>query len=666
MVRGILAFVVTLMAAGMAQAASVAPPPPPVEDYGKLPAMDLVTLSPSGQRYAYVGVIEGKRRLVIATTANQILKAADLGSAKVERLDWAGDEHVLIHRSATVDLGPAFLSTRWELGAVTVVDLAHGKVFSVFDGAGNRVADTVFGSYGTAQIGGRWYGFFGGYTFEKVVGGQTLNNRREGELFPDLYRVDLDTGETHLDTHGQPGIAGWVVAASGEAAAKVVFDQQSGDWRVAGANVTGKTLASGHSPTGAISVLGFGHSDRQILVRVAGEDHDLIQELPLEGSAAAAASYDADQFGRRLVDPVTRTWIGAEAEDDHHSVTMFAASAQAKVDAAVKPFAGYMTRVVSQSADLNHVIVFTDGGDDSGTYWIVDITSLKATPLGLAYPSVPPEQTASVQWVDYKAADGLAMRGVLTLPPGRTAKALPLVVMPHGGPEAHDSLRFDYWAQAFATRGYAVFQPNFRGSSGSGNAFRDAGFGQWGRKMQTDISDGATELARRGIVDPKRACIVGWNYGGYAALAGVTVQQGLYRCSVSYGGVSDLAAMLDAPLTGAGRFNAEGRYWRRFMGVNSTFDLEAGSISPAHLAARADAPVLLIHGKDDTVAPIEQSQEMEAALRRAGKPVEFITLPGADHWLFEEDSRVAMLKASVEFVLKNNPPDPAPAAAGPN
>src|SRR6202007_2715282 len=126
---------------------------------------------------------------------------------------------------------------------------------------------------------------------------------------------------------------------------------------------------------------------------------------------------------------------------------------------------------------------------------------------------------------------------------GREAKGLPLVVMPHGGPEAHDRPGFDWWAQAFASRGYAVFQPNFRGSDGSGDAFRDAGFGQWGRKMQTDISDGVAELARRGIVDPKLVCIVGASYGGYAALAGVTLQHGLYRCAVSYAGVANMDSM---------------------------------------------------------------------------------------------------------------------------
>jgi dipeptidyl aminopeptidase/acylaminoacyl peptidase len=235
--------------------------------------------------------------------------------------------------------------------------------------------------------------------------------------------------------------------------------------------------------------------------------------------------------------------------------------------------------------------------------------------------------------------------------------------MPHGGPEDRDYPVFFWWAQAFASRGYAVFQPNFRGSSDYGKSFRDAGFGQWGRKMQTDVSDGLAELARQGIVDPKRACIAGWSYGGYAAQAGVTVQNGFYRCAVSMGGASNLPSMLSYSADSAGSLTATMRYWRAFMGANSTFGGDVAAISPTDLASRADAPILLIHGKDDTVVPYGQSVGMADALKRAGKPVEFVPLDGADHWLLKEDTRIAMAKASMAFVEKYNPPDPAPAQA---
>jgi dipeptidyl aminopeptidase/acylaminoacyl peptidase len=259
--------------------------------------------------------------------------------------------------------------------------------------------------------------------------------------------------------------------------------------------------------------------------------------------------------------------------------------------------------------------------------------------------------------VEWKAADGLAIHGVLTLPPGRQPKNLPVVVLPHGGPQERDYPVFDWWAQAFASQGYAVLQPNYRGSSGYGAGFVKAGHGQWGRKMQTDVSDGVAELAKEGVIDPKRACIVGASYGGYAALAGVTVQQGLYRCAVADAGVADLAEMLRYEYDKRNGDSASTRYWKAFMGPESGFN----EISPVRLVAKADAPILLIHGRDDTVVLYDQSAAMQRALLAAGKTVELVTMPNEDHWLSREATRVMMLKASVAFVEKYNPPDPPPA-----
>jgi dipeptidyl aminopeptidase/acylaminoacyl peptidase len=359
-----------------------------------------------------------------------------------------------------------------------------------------------------------------------------------------------------------------------------------------------------------------------------------------------------------IIDPVTHLWIGQTLENDTRESIFLPAALEARWRGTVKAFPGNFVHLISWSGDFNRLVVHTDGGTDSGTYWLVDIPRRSADPLGYDYPPVKSADVGPVQVIDWQAADGLALHGILTLPPGRPAKSLPLVVLPHGGPAARDYPGFDWWAQAFASQGYAVFQPNFRGSSDYGVAFRNAGLGQWGRKMQTDISDGVADLARRGIVDPRRACIVGASYGGYAALAGVTVQQGLYRCAVSVAGVADLGAFLSYAYKRSDGPSSSTRYWRDFMGVTSTWShSELDPIDPANLASRADAPILLIHGKDDTVVPIDQSQIMERALRRAGKPVEFVTMDNEDHWLSREETRIAMLKSAVAFVEKYNPPN---------
>jgi dipeptidyl aminopeptidase/acylaminoacyl peptidase len=202
-----------------------------------------------------------------------------------------------------------------------------------------------------------------------------------------------------------------------------------------------------------------------------------------------------------------------------------------------------------------------DSATEGPGYALVDLATRKADWLGARYEKVLPEDLAKVQAVRFKAADGLDLSGYLTLPNGKPAKELPLVVLAHGGPQSRDTPAFDWWSQAIASRGYAVLQVNFRGSDGFGQSFVQAGYGQWGRKMQSDLSDGVRHLAGQGVIDPKRVCIVGASYGGYAALAGATIDTGVYRCAASVAGLSDLRRLVeDEGVTAK-------RYWKRFMGV---------------------------------------------------------------------------------------------------
>jgi dipeptidyl aminopeptidase/acylaminoacyl peptidase len=268
------------------------------------------------------------------------------------------------------------------------------------------------------------------------------------------------------------------------------------------------------------------------------------------------------------------------------------------------------------------------------------------------YEGLP--ELSEVRVVQYAAADGLEIHGYLTLPRGRPATALPLVVLPHGGPADRDVAGFDWWSQALAAAGYAVLQPNYRGSTIDAG-FVSAGFGEWGRKMQTDLSDGVRFLVNERIVDPARVCIVGASYGGYAALAGVALQSGAYRCAVSVAGPSDLRQFLHWIDERTGRNRSRERYWDRFMGVKSANDPTLDTISPARHAASVSVPVLIVHGRDDTVVPFEQSQIMADALERAGKRVELVALPGEDHWLSRSSTRLQMLEHVIAFLNANNP-----------
>jgi dipeptidyl aminopeptidase/acylaminoacyl peptidase len=639
---------------GIAQAAGAAPPP--VEAYGKLPGIEFVKMAPAGARYAFVATVGEKRQLFVSTTDNKPLQVLEIGQTKVRDLEWAGDDHVMVFYSRLATLGPEFNVWHAELGTWMVLNVVTGKSFQVFHDQGNKIGGFVQGEYGTAQIDGQWYGWFGGRTCDA-----SRNGCYESELhnYPDLYRVDLDSGTPTIAAHGSFDSRGWLVSPTGDVVARASYDGRNGDWRLLAGKAGGQALAGGTSEFGGVAELQFGRTPDTVLAEIpvgdgrsGGYDY---RELSI-GSASASTGVDTARMYEPLIDPATHLWIGQILRNDEKEAVFFNPALQAKWQGTRKAFPNYIVHLKSWSADFNHLVVLTEGGDDAGTYWHVDIQKHSADPIGSPYADVRSTDVGPVQMIDYKAADGLALRGVLTLPPGRQPKSLPLVVLPHGGPESRDYLQFDWWAQAYASRGYAVFQPNFRGSGDYGVKLRNAGFGEWGRKMQTDISDGVAELAKRGVIDPKRACIVGGSYGGYAALAGVTVQNGLYRCAVSVAGVSDLPGFLNYQHRIAGAPTSPAlRYWHSFMGVDSASDSRLAAITPAALADKADAPILLIHGRDDTVVPIDQSEAMESALKRAGKPVEFVEMKNEDHWLSREETRVEMLKAAVAFVEKYNP-----------
>jgi dipeptidyl aminopeptidase/acylaminoacyl peptidase len=248
----------------------------------------------------------------------------------------------------------------------------------------------------------------------------------------------------------------------------------------------------------------------------------------------------------------------------------------------------------------------------------------------------------------YKARDGYEIPAFVTLPAGAGDKQLPMVVLPHGGPESRDVRCFDWLAQFLASRGYAVLQPQFRGSTGYGEAHRKAGYRQWGRLMQDDVTDGVKALIEQGIADPKRVCIVGASYGGYAALAGAAFTPELYACAVSINGISNLSAMLNFEEAYAGKESDSVRYWKDHIGLKTS--PEVLSRSPARAATNVRAAVLLLHGVNDSVVPIAQSREMASALKSLGKAHTLIELPGEDHWLSRSDSRTRVLTEMEAFL----------------
>ncbi len=238
------------------------------------------------------------------------------------------------------------------------------------------------------------------------------------------------------------------------------------------------------------------------------------------------------------------------------------------------------------------------------------------------------------------------------MPPGLEPKSLPLVVFPHGGPYARDTGGFDWWTQFLATRGYVVLQPQFRGSKGFGAELARAGNRQWGRGMQDDISAGVRDLIAKGVVDPKRVCIVGASYGGYAALAGAAFTPDLYACAASVNGIADIPQMLGFEKEKWGGEESDAyNYWKNLIGNAS--DEAVIRSSPSRSIDTIRAPILLIHGTADTVVPPSQSRNFAQLLNRHGKHCELVELPTEDHWLSTGQSRLTMLQSLEAFLAAN-------------
>lgn len=624
------------------------PDSPPLSAYGALPAVEDMALSPGGTRIAALTTLRGERVLVILNDRFEAVRTTGVGDVKVRSIEWIGDDQVLMQISQTEELGYGFTADQHEFWRALILPEDPSEQARFVFGDDRTILDAVFGNYGLRRRGDRWMLHFGGVELERGVEGMVAPHYRPALFAFDVARNGADKiAPAGAENHQ----VDWLVAADGTVAATFDIETVNGRWKIKGPR--GQALAQGVAPQGDAWLVSLGPGGATVIYSSLDERGDAQWfEVPLDASAAPSV-FLPDQTIERLFHDEGGNLIGLLKGGSDAGPEFFSAEHQAIVRKVYRAFRGLDVTLIDWTPDFSRVLVRTSGNRDSGTWYMVDVAQLRAEAVGAERPAIAPEQVGAISTIAYTADDGLELDGILTLPPGREAKGLPLVMLPHGGPHAHDEEVFDWWAQAFASRGYAVFQPNFRGSTGRGEDFIRAGYGQWGRSMQSDISDGLEALTRAGIVDPARACIVGASYGGYAALAGVTLQQGLYRCAVAVAGVSDLTLMYNTDYRESGQQGLLRRSLLEELGPRSGF----AEVSPRRFAAQADAPILLIHGRDDTVVPFAQSTRMADALKDAGKPHRLVELREEDHWLSRSSTRMQMLEETMAFVQEHNPAD---------
>ncbi|QUD89896.1 alpha/beta hydrolase family protein [Phenylobacterium montanum] len=318
---------------------------------------------------------------------------------------------------------------------------------------------------------------------------------------------------------------------------------------------------------------------------------------------------------------------------------------------------------VSISSDGRWWLLLVSGPDEPATYYMFDWNEKNIDEVAPEYNHLSTAALAEKLRWSYPARDGTAIPAYLTRPRFAPKTPLPLIVMPHGGPEARDAFDYDTWSQYLSTRGYLVFQPNFRGSRGFGITWAEAGYGQWSGRMADDVTDGVKALISSGQADPNRICVFGASYGGYAALWAGATHPELYKCVVSWAGDADLMLSMKFEKSFGGKEGTRYQYWLKSIGDPEKQADALKKASPISYAETYKPPVLLIHGADDQTVTPEQSRNMEHALKKAGKDVKLIVYKDEDHTDWDTAHEKDAIDQVAKFIQAHIAPIPTTQAA---
>ena len=614
---------------------------PDIEHYGLLPQYRSVSISPDGKHIALIQR-KGTQDFFVVRDAKTLRMVGGFNADKynARHIFFASNNHVILLNSKHKRM--AQIRGSFEQANAFVYNLTSQKIKVL-------LAQTK--------------GLYPAQSLTNIVGLNAATNELymaayTGNIYTsfrmDLYRVSLETGRGKVYARGNRNTIDWFVDKRGQVLAREDFDNReskhqvfsktSGEWQL----IFEKQTSVPETSFQAVS-----HNGSRLLFEDGLANHTAIFSIELSNGDIQGPIYQREETDvSNVITDINRQLVAVKYSGFVPVYDFLEVEDNKVFDLLTSSFSDSSVHYLSHTSDHTQWLILVSGNDGAGAYKIYDRRNNKLLNLMSQYPAV--EAIGEIRAVNIKARDGVKIPSILTLPTDTNKrKNLPLIALPHGGPEYHDSLQFHWLAQYLAAKGYMVLQPNFRGSNGFGFALRDGGYGEWGKKMQDDVSDAVAALVKAGYVDPDRVCIMGGSYGGYSALAGGAFSSELYRCVIAIAAVSDLPLMLKT----VKYLNAGSHwvisYWENSMGASDVKNLRL--ISPINAAEKFQAPVLLVHGKHDTVVSIKQSELMYKALKRAKKDVEFVKLEGEDHWLSDSTTRLQLLDAVNIFLDKHNP-----------
>jgi dipeptidyl aminopeptidase/acylaminoacyl peptidase len=634
-----------MLAASPAAAAPPGPETVPIEALAEVPFITDPEISPDGRHLAARISANGVQKLAVYDLdlpRETPPKFIDSGGGAAW-FSWAGNDRLL--------LGGAFFIVAatpksMRLTSLECYDLKTGATAAINAVEGMLVEQVAF-----VDPAGRYV---------------LVSSHKANAESPSLWRVDLGTGAPVEIQRGIPSMSSWFVDDAGEVRGAIAYGTSG--WTIYRKDASGalRRASEGKFPKGAeaaidsIGILRGG--DTGVIVTNARTGRFGVYRYDLNAQTIGEPIFEHPQVD------VTKPQISADGrtveavyyDEDVPKVAWLTPelkALQAQIDRTVP---GKVNRILNFSRDRNRALIWSGSADDPGLYYIFDRKARRLDAFAAPYDDLVERRLSPVKPIRYTARDGLTIPGYLTLPAGREPKNLPLIVFPHGGPFERDSYAFDPVVQLLANRGYAVLQPNYRGSTGFGRDYVERGYGQWGLKMQDDLDDGVSWLAAQGTIDRRRVCIVGASYGGYAALWGAIRNPEIYRCAVSLAGVTDLKAILkyDSQMLNAPRYY---KLWRQKVEGEERRDLAA--VSPLQQVSRLNVPVLVAHGERDRTVPVDQSRQLVAALKARGARVTSVFYPGVAHGFTSSEASIDYMKRLEAFLELNNPPDGLPGAS---
>ncbi len=599
-----------------------------LDGWVKRDRFETVKISPDGRHFAATVPMEDKTVLVVLDRASRKIVSGGAGVADSEVLDfwWSGNEHVVIAMAQSFGSKDPLYST----GEVHVLEL-DGKVRRLVGRAPDAgivqhvisaprehatVIDPVTDEPGVILIATALPGSEPKAQLERL---NLRSGRRVAVASPPLPRADFIVDPS--------GVARFADGLDTENYGLLYYRE--------GADARWRMVNHSRDSGFIAHALGMAADGVTAYVRVTTRDGpDVIEAWDMRSLARTVLLQDPVADPDQIIyDTDGRTPVGARYTDDGVRLRFFdeASPMARRYRMLERAFQGSGVAITSMTADGRLALVHTHSDRDPGQYLLFDAEAKTADNVFARMDWLTPGQIAATGKVQLKARDGLQLHGYLTRPQGAAAGPLPLVVLVHGGPiDRYDAWYFDVDTQVLAAAGYAVLRLNFRGSGNYGIRYRNLGAHEWGAAMQDDLTDATRWAIDEGIADPKRICIAGASYGGYAALMGVAREPDLYRCAAGYVGVYDL------PAWHADR--ARRASWLRnwvedWMGERDTL----AARSPVNLAERIKVPVFLAAGGADTVAPISQSKRMQCALEAAGVPVQTLYIDSEGHGFRREE-----------------------------